>query len=426
MSTCGGLGVVPGAVTAPGKIKGKKGEAMVKIGGRGRYGVRVGADGASGFWRGVWLQLAIGALFWAAEAVAQDGHMPPPLAVDNDGTVHVPAMSVPVSSYLSPEGKAYLAEHLKQVQRPEMLVQVNGVPPLLAGYLERQRALFAVEREDTNIGGVHAYIYTPKEGIAGSNKKRVLIDLHGGGFSGCWPGCAELESLPIAALGRIRVVSLDYREGPKYQFPAASEDVAAAYRELLKSYRAQDIGIYGCSAGGMLTGMSVAWFQRHGLPAPGAVGMFCAGATLGEGGFGFGGDATYTALPLGEGRAPPPAAAPPAPATPGATGGGAAKRSGLGYLANADPHDPLVAPAASAEVLGKFPPTLIITGTRGFEVSSALYTHSQMVRLGVDAELHVWEGMFHGFFYNPDVPESRDCYDVIVKFFARHLGDAHR
>ena len=36
--------------------------------------------------------------------------------------------------------------------------------------------------------------------------------------------------------------------------------------------------------------------------------------------------------------------------------------------------------------------------------------------------LHVWEGMFHGFFYNPDVPESRDCFDVIVKFFDTHLG----
>jgi hypothetical protein len=30
--------------------------------------------------------------------------------------------------------------------------------------------------------------------------------------------------------------------------------------------------------------------------------------------------------------------------------------------------------------------------------------------------------MFHGFFYNVDVPESRDCYDVIVKFFDRYLG----
>ncbi len=257
-------------------------------------------------WRNALARMVLSALFLSAgESGAQDAKLPPPLTVDNDGTVHVPAMSVPVSSYLSPQGKAYLAEHLKQVQRPEMLVQVNGVPPLLAGYLTRQRELFAVERQDMTVGGVHAYIYTPKQGIAASNQKRVLIDLHGGGFSGCWPGCAELESLPIAALGRIRVVSLDYREGPKYHFPAASEDVAAAYRELLKTYRAQDIGIYGCSAGGMLTGMSVAWFQRHGLPAPGAVGIFCAGATLGEGGFGFGGDATYTAMPLGEGRAPP-------------------------------------------------------------------------------------------------------------------------
>ena len=364
---------------------------------------------------GLVARLTIALTLGTLGAAAQEPPRPPPLTVDADGTVHVPAMTVPVSSYLSPQGKAYLAEHLKQVQRPEMLEQTNGVPPLLAGYLERQRTLFSVERQDTTVGGIHAYVYTPKQGISTANQKRVLIDLHGGGFSGCWPGCAELESLPVAALGRIKVVSLDYREGPKYRFPAASEDVAAAYRELLKTYRAENIGIYGCSAGGMLTGMSVAWFQQHGLPAPGAVGMFCAGATLGDGGFGFGGDATYTTLPLGEGRAPPP---------PDAPGSKATKRSGLGYLAETDPHDPLVAPAASPEVLGKFPPTLIITGTRGFELSSAVYTHSQMVKLGVDAELHVWEGMFHGFFYNPDVPESRECYDVIVKFFARHLGAA--
>lgn len=52
----------------------------------------------------------------------------------------------------------------------------------------------------------------------------------------------------------------------------------------------------------------------------------------------------------------------------------------------------------------------------------ALYTHTQLVKQGVDADLHVWEGMFHGFFYNPDVPESRDCFDVIVRFFATRLG----
>jgi len=332
---------------------------------------------------------------------------PPKVAIELDGTVHTPAQSVPVSGFLSVEGKAYLAEHLRNLQRPEMLVQENGVPRLIAGYLARQRELFAIDRAETTIGGVHAYVYTPRDGIAAENRDRVLIELHGGGFRECWPTCAELESLPIAALGRVKVVSLDYRQGPEHRHPAASEDVAAAYRDLLESYRAENIGIYGCSAGGMLAGMSIAWFQRQGLPRPGAVGILCAGAANLEGNA-FGGDASYTTLPLGEGRVLPPGA-----------GGNPVP---MEYFAGTDPGDPLVAPASSPEVLAMFPPTLVVTGTRSFDLSNAVYTHAQLVKNGVDADLHVWEGMFHGFFYNPDVPESRECYDVIVRFFAEHLG----
>ena len=75
-----------------------------------------------------------------------------------------------------------------------------------------------------------------------------------------------------------------------------------------------------------------------------------------------------------------------------------------------------------ANVGEKLRTQLFITGTRGFELSSALYTHEQLVKLGVETDLHVWEGLFHGFFYNVDVPESRDALNVIVKFFDRHLG----
>ncbi len=341
---------------------------------------------------------------------AQEAAPRPAVQIDDDGSVHAPAMTVPPSSFLSPEGKAYLAQHLKDMQRPDLVAQKDGLPLFMLGYMARQKALFPVSMQDTSIAGVHAYVYTPRSGVAPRNRRRVLINLHGGGFSGCFPGCAELESMPVASLARVEVISLDYREGPKYRFPAASEDVAAVYRHLLKRFPAANIGIYGCSAGGMLTAMSVAWFQRHDLPRPGAVGVFCAGATLAQ--TGFGGDAAYTAAPLGEARpAPPPSSPPTAGALPP-----------LGYFAGTDANDPLVAPAASPDVLRRFPPTLIITATRGFEMSSAVYTHSQLVKLGVDAELHVWDGMFHGFFYNPDVPESREAYDVMVKFFDRHLG----
>lgn len=354
--------------------------------------------------------LALAGLGLADAAAAQTPPTPPQqVRVDAEGTVQAPAMTVPVSSLLSPQARAYVAEHLIQMQKPELLAQKDGVPIFMQPYLDRQNAQFAYERADTRIGGVHVYDYRPKAGIAAENTKRVLINLHGGGFMGCWPGCAELESIPLTDLGRIRVVAVDYRQGPDHRFPAASEDVASVYRELLKTYPAANIGIYGCSAGGMLTGMSVAWFQSHGLPKPGAVGIFCAGATLSAAGFG--GDSDYFNGPLGDARLPPP--------YPNPARGDAAR---LPYLVGADLTDPLVSPTSSDAVLGQFPPTLIITGTRGFELSSSVYTHTQLVRLGVEAELHVWEGLFHGFFYNADVPESRQAYDVMLRFFDRKLG----
>src|SRR5512146_1888235 len=197
---------------------------------------------------------------------------PPKVIVESDGTVKVPAQTVPISPFLSSEAKSYVTQHLKDMQNPEILKQDAGVPRFMKPYLERDYAVFAVDKKDEKIGGVHAYVYTPKEGVSTSNQNRVLINLHGGGFSGCWPGCAELESIPVSALGKIQVVTVDYRQGPEYKFPAASEDVASVYKELLKTYKPENIGIYGCSAGGMLTAMSVAWFQKHELPRPAAIG----------------------------------------------------------------------------------------------------------------------------------------------------------
>ena len=324
----------------------------------------------------------------------------PGVVVEADGTVQVPAVSVPLSSFLSAEAKAYVTQHLHDMQNPELVKQDEGVPRFMKGMLARDQELFAVDKQDTQIGGVHAYVYTPKSGISEVNKERVLINLHGGGFSGCWPACAELESIPISALMQIKVVTVDYREGPEHKFPAASEDVASVYRELLKTYSARSIGVYGCSAGGMLTAMSVAWFQTHQLPSPGAVGIYCASAG------GFGGDATYIAFPFGEGRVP--MSRPPG-------------TSQLGYFSTADPKDPMVSPINSPDVLAKFPPTLLITGTRDFAMSGTINTDTLLTKQGVRSELHVWEGLFHGFFYNADVPESRDAFNVMIKFFDRNL-----
>ena len=224
------------------------------------------------------LGLASASLLILPPGSAQEPPAAPKVIVQSDGTVEVPAQTVPMSAFLSPEAKAYVTQHLIDMQNPEILKQDAGVPRFMKGYLARDYQLFAVDKKDQKVGGVHAFVYTPKSGVSAKNKDRVLINLHGGGFSGCWPACAELESIPVSALGGIEVVSVDYREGPDHKFPAASEDVAAVYQELLKTYKPQNIGIYGCSAGGMQTAMSLAWFQKHSTACPrGGRNLLCVG-----------------------------------------------------------------------------------------------------------------------------------------------------
>jgi acetyl esterase/lipase len=94
-----------------------------------------------------------------------------------------------------------------------------------------------------------------------------------------------------------------------------------------------------------------------------------------------------------------------------------------GYLAGVDPKDPLVAPVYSPDVLKKFPPTLLITGSRSEESSGAFYSDLQLTKAGVDSELHVWDGLWHGAYMNPAVPEGKEVDQIIVNFFNKHLGE---
>ena len=87
------------------------------------------------------------------------------------------------------------------------------------------------------IAGVYTDVITSKDGVAAWNKHRVLINLHGGGFLIGARIMGAMESTPVAALGKIKVGTVDYRQGPEHKFPAASEDVAAVYKGLLKTYK---------------------------------------------------------------------------------------------------------------------------------------------------------------------------------------------
>jgi acetyl esterase/lipase len=325
-----------------------------------------------------------------------------------DGTVQVPAFDLPPSGYMSKEAVDMLKRRTG-VARPatpqnnDIAVERQTIERMAAPIVQGMRARFAVDIVEQPIAGVRTRIVTPKGGAA--DKQRVLINLHGGGFKHCADACALIESIPIAAIGGWKVISVDYREGPENVFPAASEDVAAVYRELLKSYKPSQVGIYGCSAGGSLTGQTAAWLPAHGLPQAGAIGMFGAGGVRDEAG-----DSSYLAAYVDGSFSPPPAAkgAPPPPP----------HRS---YFEGSDPKDPMVSPALHPAVLAKFPPTLLITGTRAPDLSAAVFTHSQLIKAGVPGDLIVGEGMGHCYLMMPQLPEAQDAWQAIVKFFQQHL-----
>lgn len=335
------------------------------------------------------LALAVPGTAWAGEA-----------RVAADGTTAFPALEVPSSPLMSAEGNQSRIEHIltERSLKGQPVAAFNAA--LFGPRLERTKAAYAVTIRPDRIGGVPVLIYEPQAGVARARRGQMLINVHGGGFVGCFTECGGLESIPIAALTGMRVVSIDYRLAPQARFPAASEDVAAVYRELLRTVPARRIGIYGCSAGGLLTAQSLAWFQSHGLPTPAAAGVFCAGGDPG-----MGGDSRLLGMVLGDGEVPgPPSGGPP-----------------LGYMQGAERGDGNAYPATDPAVLKRFPPTLVVVGTRDFALSSAVDLHSKLVVNGVDARLHVWEGGRHAFFYDVRVPESREVYRVVADFFTRRL-----
>jgi len=344
----------------------------------------------------------------ATMIVAQNMPKKPP--VQDDGTMTTPSFDLPYSSFASEQSKQSFVKRLRapmSMGGADMAATRRSSDEKLAPQLELMRSLYPTKSSRTSVGNVPIDTYEPTVGVTPQNKDRVLINVHGGGFvAGGGGPTGAVESIPISVEGRIKVVAVDYRLGPENKFPAASEDLATVYRELLKTYKPENIGIYGCSAGGMLAAESIPWFLKEKLPLPGAIGVLCASLhTFAEG------DSAQLWTRMGSVIPIVP------PSKPDDTFGRT-----MPYFAGVSAKDPLAVPGASKEVLRQFPPTLFITGTRAPEMSAAAQSHIELRELGVQSELFLFDGLDHGFHSDATFPESKIAYKFIVQFFAEHLG----
>lgn len=315
-----------------------------------------------------------------------------------EGTAYVTRV-VPVPKTISPEAQAMLARVVSDANEPSSLEQRRaGTDKWQAGAGEVSKELYPANVAEATIAGVPVRVVTPLT-MSAEKRDRVLINLHGGGFDS--DSGSLTESIPIANLTGTKVIAVLYRLAPEHPFPAGLDDAIAVYKEMLKTHRPKNIGIYGTSAGAILTAEVTARIKQLGLPMPGATGVFS-----GMGDFSEAGDsiAMYALNGLSGYLAP------------SKQGSG-----GLGpYVGSTDPRDPVLSPVYS-DMTG-FPPTLFITSTRDLLLSGTTILHRAYLRAGADAQLVVFEALPHAFWNNPKLPESKEADGLMAKFFDTHLG----
>lgn len=339
----------------------------------------------------------------------------PPMTLDPDGTIHIHDATVPLPALLSEGGKQVLMRtqategpgapvplpaDIKDIVELRRVYNENLQP-----YVDHMKEVFPVDIEETTIDGIAAAIITPRGGVPARNRNRLVLNGPGGGFRTGVRANGLLISIPMAANLGVKVISILYRQGPEYKFPAASEDLLKVWNWALKSYKPQNIGMLGCSAGGALVSQTAAILIDQGKPTPGVLGVYCSGLGMTDSGDSrFFGTLTVTNVANG---------------LPTSAGGGP---GGMSYFDGIDRNQFIVSPTIDPEKLKKYPPTIFLTATRDMAMSGALYSYRQLLKAGVDSQVLAYDGLYHGFMTNPDFPESQEAYKLTAAFFDRHLG----
>ena len=316
----------------------------------------------------------------------------------------IPARVLPVPDTVRPELQARIAApyppdwdvipETASAWRDLAARSAAEVVPHLAAIRQRLN----IDVQSAQIGGVPVFIVTPAD-MPPSNRERLLLHVHGGGYV-LYPGEAGAgEAMLMAGYGRFRVVSVDYRMAPDFPFPAALDDAIAVWGALLRDHDPRRMAIFGSSAGGGLTMAMILKAKAEGLPLPAAIAPGTPWVDLTGAGDSIMANA-YVDNVLVAGS--------------GWVGAAAAL-----YAGGHDRRDPLLSPIFGD--FSGFPPAILTSGTRDLFLSNAIRAHRKLRQAGVEASLQVFEGQSHAQFLDPFVPETEEAFGEIAGFLTRHL-----
>jgi acetyl esterase/lipase len=266
-----------------------------------------------------------------------------------------------------------------------------GFEPAALRALERHR----VTTRPVEVGGVPCLELTPEEG----GTKRTVLYCYGGGYVTGSP----FEDLPVsAALADhldARIIAVDYRLAPEHPFPAAVEDGRAVYRHVSKTCAPGTWALAGESAGGNLALGLLQWAYVEGLDLPAGLAMCSPWCDLENGG---------DSIDFNAGRDP-------------TLDRDFLRHAAAVYAADAALDDPGVSPI-NGVLASDMPAAFITTGTRDLLMSQCIRLHRLMCDAGMDADLRVWDGLWHVFEFYDELPEAAASLREIAEFLDNCLN----
>jgi epsilon-lactone hydrolase len=249
---------------------------------------------------------------------------------------------------------------------------------------------------EVTAGGVPAHWLA----APGTDPGRVLLFLHGGGFE---LGSVRSDGELAARLGRasgMRVLFPEYRLAPEHPFPAAIDDVLAAWRWLRdgQDLNAASLAVAGDSAGGGLATALLVATRDAGQALPAAAVLMSPTVDL-----------TSSGASMTERADQDPISTPAMLA-----------QFAADYLAGADPKTPLASPLFAA--LAGLPPLLIQVGTADLLLSDSERLAAAAAQAGVDVTLEIGEGLPHVYPLLLGTPEAAQATEQAGKFLRARVG----
>lgn len=333
-------------------------------------------------------------VFGVTDAITQSP-APPPRTL--------PARPLPAPDTVSPEMQALAGAPLAANWKdsPETIEGWKALSAPSAGRnLPALRERFGVTSEPISVGGVNAFMVTPKT-IPPENRNRLLVHVHGGCYVLSGGEAGTTEAIYMAGFGRFKVLSIDYRRPPEAPYPAALDDAINAWKGALKMADPKRMAIFGTSAGGALTLSMILRAKQEKLPLPAAIAPGTPMSDLTGTGDSFATNFMVDNVLVGS--------------------DGRCDAMARLYANGHDLHDPMLSPVYGD--MHGFPPTLLTTGTRDLLLSNTVRVHRKLRQAGVEAELHVYEGQSHAqYMRDANAPETREAFEEIAKFFGKHLA----